>query len=149
MDIQSLIFNRLPGGLDKIISSTGVEKKDVEKIMKVGVPEIVKEGQKSEGDLFDNLSETVLTKTIADKTGLGEEMVQKVISFVLPLIRENIDSAEMMKIIGGLSDGFGIDDLKNIAEAVFNNDDNKKESKGDEKKSGMLKKILGSFWGKK
>ena len=143
MDIKSLILNQLPGGLDKIAEGAGVDSETVSKIMDAGIPEVIKNGQKTEGDLLDNLETSVLSKTIASKVGIDENIVSKVLSFALPYVKKNIDTKELSKIIGGLSDGFGMDDVENIAEAVLSNSGSK-NSKG-----GFLSGILGGLFGKK
>ena len=149
MDIKSLILNQLPGGLDKIAESVGVDKDMVSKIMDTGVEEIVKEGSKTEGGLFDNIEEKVISKTIAEKSGLDEGIVSKVITFVLPYVKEHIDGKELMKIIGGLSDGFGMDDVKNIAGAIMNDDEKSSTGSTNSKSGGFLGNILGGLFGKK
>ncbi len=146
MDIKSLILNQLPGGLDKIVEGAGVDSETVSKIMDAGIPEVIKNGQKTQGDLLDNLETSVLSKTISDKVGIDEGTVSKVLSFALPFIKEHIDSQELMKIIGGLSDGFGMDDVQNIAGAIMNDSNSNNSSKS---KGGFLGNILGGLFGKK
>ena len=148
-DVKSLILNQLPEGvIGDLAKSIGSDNDTVEKVIGEGIPEIVKEGQKTEGGLFDNLQNTVISKTVASKTGVDEGLVSSIIEKVLPLLKEYIDGKELMKIIGGLSDGFDMDDVQNIAGAIFNNDDKKSSSK-QEKSGGFLGNILGGLFGGK
>jgi hypothetical protein len=148
MDIKSFILNQLPtDAVDKIAAKAGVKGDVIKKIMSAGSEEIVKEGVKTEGGLFDNLENTILSKTIASKTGLDEGIVSKVLKVALPYIKERIDGDELKKIIGGLADGFGMDDIQNIASAVLSGNDSQKEKKSSG--SGLLGGLLGGLFGGK
>lgn len=149
MDIKRLILDQLPEGtIDMLAKKVGIDGATIDKIMEAGIPEVVKQGSKTEGGLFDNLEETVVSKSVSLKTGLDESTVTKVISVALPFIKERVDGEELMKIIEGFSDGFGMDDVENIAEVILG-EDNKRETKTEEKLGGFLKNILGGFFGKK
>jgi hypothetical protein len=132
-----------------LAEKVGVDSSVVEKIMDAGIPEVVAQGSKTEGGLFDNLEETVLTKAIASKTGLEEGIISKVISFALPYIKERVDGKEMMDIVKGLSDGFGMDDIQNIAGAIMSDSKDDKKSSSENKSGGFLGNILGGLFGKK
>jgi len=150
MDIKSLILNQLPeGAIGDLAKKVGVDEDVIGKIMDAGSDEIVKEGVKTEGGLFDNLENEVLSDAISKKSGVDKGMVSSVLTVALPFLKKRIDGDELKKILGGLSDGFGMDDIQNIAGAVMSDskgDGNKKEEK---KSGGFLGSILGGFLGGK
>ena len=148
MDIKSLIINQLPNGLGDIVEKTGVDKETIEKIMDSGAGEIVKNGSKTEGSLFENIEEEVVSEAVAQKSGVDKGTVSKVVAVALPYIKKHIDGEELTKIIKGFSDGFGMDDVQNIAGAIMN-DDSKSGRKGNSKKGGFLGNILGGLFGGK
>ena len=146
MDIKNLIMGQLPNGIiDSLEEKTGVDKNTIDKIIDAGLPEVVDHGLKTEGGLFDNIAEDIVTKKIKEKTGLDEGTISKVLSFVIPFVKEHIDGNEMKKIIGGLSNGIGMDDLENVAGAILNNGSSKENSKS----GGFLGNILGGLFGGK
>jgi hypothetical protein len=150
MDIKNLILSQLPeNALDDLAEKVGVDNATVEKIIDAGIPEVIEQGSKTEGGLFDNLEESILSKSISEKTGLDEGTISKVLSFALPYIKDKIDSEELMKIIGGLSDGFGMDDIQNIAGAIMDTDEKDNSEKTENKTGGFLGNILGGLFGKK
>jgi uncharacterized protein YidB (DUF937 family) len=147
MDIKDLILSQLPeGAIGDLAQKAGVGEDVIGKIMDAGSDEITKNGLKTEGGLFENIEKEVVGGAIAEKTGLDKDMVSKVLDVALPFMKERIDGDELKKIIGGLSDGFGMDDIQNIAGAVF--DENNKEKSGS-KSGGFLGNILGGLFGKK
>ena len=140
MDIEKLILSQLPGGLDKIIENTGVDRDTVSKIIKTGSEELVKEGIKTKGGLFENIEKNIIIKTITEKTGIDTNIVSKVIDFALPYIKEHVDGGKILSVIKGLSDGVGMDDVENIAGSILG---------GTGKKGGFLGGIFKTIFGKK
>lgn len=154
MDIKNLILSNMPeGSMDELVKMTGVDTDTVDKIMDAGMPEVIEQGMKTEGGLFDNLENKIITAAVVEKTGLDEGVVASVLDKILPFIKERIDSKELMTIIGGLSNGFGMDDIQNIAGAVMSGNDSKKENQDisgvEDKKTGFLGGILGGLFEKK
>jgi len=150
MDIEKLILNQLPTEtIDEIVSKVGVDKGTIKKIISGGSEEIIKNGTKTAGDLFDNLEITTLSKSISEKINVDKDTVSKVLLEIIPFLKKYVNTSELMKIVGGLSDGFGIDDIENIAGAILDNNNNGEKNNSQKSKKNILGNILGGLFGKK
>ena len=148
-NIENIILNNFLEGIEDIVKKTGIDKNIVKKVIEDSVPEIIKNGKKTDGGLFDNLNETEISKKISKKNNIDHKETVGIINIAIKFIGDKIDGQEAKKILNGLSDGIGIDDVENIASALLTKKNLGEGKSKNEKKfvGGLLGDILGNFLG--
>jgi hypothetical protein len=162
MDITKLMGELVPAdALGSIASSAGIDASMVGDIVQAAAPVVlggVAKNAQDDGSFLDKAldmvggnTDTLLGKVlgsqveavlnpIAEKFGIGSNVVKMVVAQILPYILKAVKSgsinADMLTAAAGLADGVGMDDVQNIAGAVLG------------KKKGGVLGMLGGMFGK-